>query len=687
MSKRLELTEELRRRALAAADEQATPWAGLHEMLSPEATQRLVHELRVHHIELEMQNDELQRAQQALDAARARYFSLYELAPVGYCTLSESGLIREANLCAATLLGVSREALANQPILSFIQSEDRDVFHLHRRRLIASGQPQVCELRIHRPSDTSLWVRLESSIACEPDGVTVLRVVLSDISERKRAETVLQASEEQYRCLAEDMPIFVATFVADGTLTYVNEAMAALLGKHREQLIGRRIFNFISGDNRALLREHLAVLTPEQPIATCEQTYLTPAGTNASNQWTCRAFFDAAGRAVRFQAVGRDITERQAIESELIAARRAAERANRAKSSFLAAASHDLRQPLQAISLFNDALFRSGLNTDQQKISEYLTQSICSLGELLGALLDISRLDAGIVTVSPEPIEVEPFFSRMALELSPVAAGKNLRFMLFVPRQEMTISADRKLLMSLLGNLIGNAIKYAGQGGILVAVRRRARRALIQVWDTGVGIAPEYLSHIFDEYFQIQNSERDRTKGLGLGLAIAKRQARLLGTDVTCRSRAGRGSVFEFWLPLADGIRKKKTGSLAECCAASDGAGQHVVVVEDDGLVLGAIKVSLESIGMRVSTYASAEQALSDPNVTDADIFISDFRLPGATGVEFLAAIRQRSTKPFKAVILTGDTSRERIAESKRSGWPVLFKPIKLSTLLSAIGA
>ena len=687
MNLRLELTKDLLRRAEAIADGQVDPVTGPHESLSPEAARQLVHELRLQHLELEMQNDELQRAQQALDAERARYFALYELAPVGYCTLSESGLVREANLCAATLLGAPREVLANQPMLNFIANEDRDIFYLHRRQLIASGQPQVCELRMHRPDETSLWVRLESTVACEFDGVMVLRVVLSDISERKRAEAVLQASEELYRGLAEDMPIFVATFVADGTLTYVNQAMSTLLGRRREQLIGRNILDFVAGANRATVSERLALLTPQQPLTTYEQNYRMPTGAQASNQWTCRAFFDTLGKVVRFQTVGRDTTERQTIENELIAAKRAAEHANRSKSSFLAAASHDLRQPLQAISLFNDALLRSGLNADQKKISEYLTQSIQSLGELLGALLDISRLDAGIVKVNPEPIAVEPFFLRMVAELSPMVAGKNLRFMLFFPRREMTLVSDPKLLMSLLGNLIGNAIKYTAQGGILVAVRGRDSSALIQVWDTGIGIAPEHLSHIFDEYFQIQNAERDRTKGLGLGLAIAKRQARLLGTDVVCRSRAGRGSVFEFCLPQAATQRKKETGPPRKRRAERTRVERHVVVVEDDGLVLRAIKVSLESIGMRVSTYSSAELALSNPDIADADVFISDFRLPGATGVEFLAAIRQRSTKPFKAVILTGDTSRERIAESKRSGWPVLFKPVKFAALLSAIAA
>ena len=681
----LKPTEELHRRARTVADSNMAQPPGPLEVLSPEAARSMVHELRVHHIELEMQNEELQRAQLALDSARARYFALYDLAPVGYCTLSESGLVREANLCAVTLLGVSREALVNQPILNLIEREDRDIFYLHRKQLLANGEPQVCELRLLQPGGTALWVRLESTIAHESDGVMVLRVVFIDISQRKRAEAVLQASEEQYRCLAEDMPMFVATFVADGTLSYVNQALSSMLGTSREQMIGRKIFDFMSVDNALRARARMLSLTPAQPIVTYEQTYLRPDGANASNQWTCRAFFDAAGGAVRFQAAGRDITDRKAIETELIAAKRAAERANRAKSSFLAAASHDLRQPLQAISLFSDALLRSGLNTEQKKISDYLTQSIHSLGELLGALLDISRLDAGIVTACPEVIEVEPFFSRMTAELSPMASARNLRFMLFCPRRGMNILTDRKLLMSLLGNLIGNAIKYTRQGGILVAVRQRGNKAAIQVWDTGIGIAPVHQGHIFDEYFQIQNAERDRSKGLGLGLAIARRQARLLGTDVVCQSRPGRGSVFEFSLPLAGSERNRDARPPRKVRAARDRVKRHAVVVEDDALVVSAIKVSLESIGMRVSAYGSAEQALSSPDISDADVFISDFRLPGLNGVQFLAAIRQHSTKPFKAVILTGDTSRERIAESELSGWPVLFKPIKLATLLSAI--
>jgi signal transduction histidine kinase len=239
-----------------------------------------------------------------------------------------------------------------------------------------------------------------------------------------------------------------------------------------------------------------------------------------------------------------------AANLELLLAKEDAEAATLAKSRFLAAASHDLRQPIQAIKLFKEALNRTALNDEQQRISKLLARSIQSLGELLNALLDISRLDAGAVTPAPEVITIHALFSHIDEEFSIIAAAKSLRFKLYFPLGEMNLFIDRKLLQSLLRNLIGNAIKYTAQGGVLVAIRRRGQQVVIQVWDTGIGIAPEHMGMIYDEYFQVANPERDQAKGLGLGLAIARRLANLLKTEIVCRSRPGRGSVFEFSLPL-----------------------------------------------------------------------------------------------------------------------------------------
>ena len=189
----------LRQQAEEVAREEAAPSPQGLEPLSPEETRRTLHELRVHQIELEVQNEELRRAQAELDAARARYFDLYDLAPVGYCTVSEEGLILEANLTAATLLGVARGALGKRPLNRFILKEDEDIYYLRRKELFETAAPQACELRMVKTDGTQFWARLESTAARDEGGAPVLRVVLSDITDRKRAEATLQEKVEELR--------------------------------------------------------------------------------------------------------------------------------------------------------------------------------------------------------------------------------------------------------------------------------------------------------------------------------------------------------------------------------------------------------------------------------------------------------------------------------------------------------
>jgi signal transduction histidine kinase len=268
----------------------------------------------------------------------------------------------------------------------------------------------------------------------------------------------------------------------------------------------------------------------------------------------------------------RDLAERQLIEHRdnlerlieertrsLREAQEEAQRLNRAKSEFLAAASHDLRQPLQAIRLFHAALSATRLDEQQRRMTDYLSLSLNALGDLLNALLDISKLDAGLIKVIPEAVAVERIFEKIDAEFSSLARQKGLRFKYFFPQSLTPLHTDSQLLLSMLRNLIGNALKYTERGGVLVTVRQRGNQALVQVWDTGMGIAPEYHERIFDEYFQIGNKERDRAKGVGLGLSIVRRLSRLLGTEVRCRSRLGARQRLR--LHGAAGGRKQRSAS------------------------------------------------------------------------------------------------------------------------------
>jgi CheY-like chemotaxis protein len=245
--------------------------------------------------------------------------------------------------------------------------------------------------------------------------------------------------------------------------------------------------------------------------------------------------------------------------------------------------------------------------------------------------------------------------------------------------------ADRKLTSTLLGNLISNAIKYTEHGNVLVAARRRGGSALIQVWDTGIGIAAEHEEDIFEEYLQLGNPERDRTRGLGLGLAIVKRLAHLMNTDVTVRSQLGRGSVFEFSLPVTQTfINSTKNEPMPSSSYRRNLGIRRVIVVEDDVMVSTGLVLLFESLGMSVVTFSSATAALQSASTLgeDTDFYLTDLRLPDLSGLEFLQTLQKRLGRSVKAAILTGDTSPERIEIIKSSPWPVLFKPVEPEQLL-----
>lgn len=358
----------------------------------------------------------------------------------------------------------------------------------------------------------------------------------------------------------------------------------------------------------------------------------------------------------------------------------------RAKTRFLASASHDLRQPIQAITLFIGALRHSGLQEAQSGLVGRLEAAVEALRGLLDALLDVSKLDAGVITPVCAPFSLTRLMEEITLDLSPLALDKGLRFKLFCPQREIVLDSDPQLLKMVLRNLIANAINYTERGGLLFAARLRQGKVSIQVWDTGIGISDSERLKIFEEFYQVANPQRDRAKGLGLGLSIVKRILALLKLPITCRSRLGRGTVFEIVAPVvaAADLAEPERGH-PEPVDPAIFAGKTFVVVEDDQLAASGLICSLQSIGAEVLAYASAEIALADSErVYEGDFYISDFRLPGTvSGIDFLNDVRLRRAAP--CVLVTGDTSTEFIEAAHRSGLPVLFKPVALDALLSTL--
>jgi len=372
------------------------------------------------------------------------------------------------------------------------------------------------------------------------------------------------------------------------------------------------------------------------------------------------------------------------LEAKVSERTRQLEEKDREKTRFLAAASHDLRQPIQAATLLIDHLKHSRLDDGQRRSVDYLDLSVRSVRELLDALLDVSRLDAGAVSPRLATFGVGRLCESIEAEFTTQALAKGLRLRCRFPRPDITVTSDYQLVTTILRNLVSNAVRYTERGGILIGARRRGGEAVLQVWDSGIGIHERDLGYIYEEFFQVGNPQRDRSKGFGLGLAIARRLADLLGCRLTCRSRFGRGTLFELALPRAGEGGEAPAPQVSP--ARQLPAGKRFVIVEDDPLVAESMARLLEAGGNRVSIYASAEQALADEGIAGADRYISDHWLPGAMdGIEFLDAIRARAGHDVSGILVTGDTSPEFIERARRSGWPVLFKPVDPALLLDAL--
>jgi signal transduction histidine kinase/ActR/RegA family two-component response regulator len=355
--------------------------------------------------------------------------------------------------------------------------------------------------------------------------------------------------------------------------------------------------------------------------------------------------------------------------------------ANRAKSRFLAAASHDLRQPMHALGLFVTQLNNRIKDPENRHLTGRIEAAVTALQGLLDALLDVSRLDAGVVTANFTDFQVSTVLDRIETAFAPDATDRDLH--LRVKHCRLPVHSDPVLLERILINLVANALRYTETGGILVGCRRRGERVRIEVWDSGVGIAPEHQQAIFQEFYQIGNPERDRTKGLGLGLSIAARLARLLGGRIDVRSHPGRGSVFAVEVPRA--AARPETSPVQTTAGVEELLKDaRVLVVDDDALVREALAGLMTQWGCRAMTAANGDQALEQAaqSARPPDAVLCDYRLPGEeTGSTVIRRLRERFGPALPAALITGDTAPETLREAKESGIPLLHKPVQPARL------
>lgn len=592
------------------------------------------------------------------------------------------GMIRVANERAEELFGYEPGELVGEPIETLIPQgqrkhhrELRDSYHSAPR-----ARPLVAGLDLHGQRKNGETFRVE--IALNPIETNDGLVVTSTVREIAEADD----SEAYFRQLLESAPDAIIIIDDQGKIAIANAQAEQMFGYGRQDMLGQPI--------EMLLPERLHEGHRSHRRTFAENPRLRPMGLGfdllARRQDASEFPVEISLSPVQSSAgsfvstVIRDVTERKRMQDEIIAARQEAERANKANSAFLAAASHDLRQPVQALSLLNGALRRTVKDERALEMVDYQQHSLTAMTNLLNSLLDISRLDAGAVTPELEDFPIQRLIDRLSDEFARQAQQVGLEFT--SSSCAAVINSDPNLLAEIIQNFVTNGIRYTDKGSVRLECSESDGQCLIEVTDTGIGIDEDQLEEIFLEFHQCKAPGASK-EGFGLGLAIVKRLSDLLGLTILVTSDPGKGSCFSVSIPVVSGASASDESDTSADPGVHETASGLVILIEDDINVANAWGLLLEAEGYSVATAASAPEARALIKHLDEtpELLISDYHLlDGSTGVEAVSAIREFFDEHIPAFIVSGDTSKVVKEARLLDNCTLMCKPIDTNRLLAA---
>lgn len=473
-----------------------------------------------------------------------------------------------------------------------------------------------------------------------------------------------------------------------GTILFASRRITALCGYLPEEIVGQGIECLLPErfrQNHLAHRRNYARNAHPRPMGVDLDLYaLHKDGTELPVEISLSPIRD--GDRLLVAAALRDVTERKRIQTELMQAREAADRANLAKSRFLATASHDLRQPLQTLSLLNGTLRRVVRDQIAGEAVAQQGHAIEAMSRLTNALLDISKLESGAIRPDPADFAVAALFEEMRSEFASVAASKGLE--LRVETAVPSAHSDPSLVGRILRNLLSNAIKYTQRGWVRLRAVPCQAGVRLEVADSGIGISADHLPYIYDEFYQVGVASNTSREGYGLGLSIVHRLVRLLGLKLDVQSEVGRGSTFALEMPAGASDAKRMT-PVPGGAAGHEGrhASARILLVDDDAGVRNATAMLLRVEGYAVvcaASLAEVKQALrEDPRV---DVVIADYHLQkGETGIDIIAAARDVVGESLGAVLVSGDTSSTLRDLKATDRLRIASKPINADELLSII--
>jgi len=494
-------------------------------------------------------------------------------------------------------------------------------------------------------------------------------------------------SSELVRSVLDSAPDAMIIIDGSGTILFANRQVTALFGYPAAEVVGAQVELLLPERFRARHHAHREGYTRNvrvRPMGMGLDLFgMRKDGTEFPVEISLSPIHEG-GESIVAAAI-RDVTERKLVEQAVRDARREAEHATLAKSRFLATASHDLRQPLQTLGLLNGALRRMTRDPECLEVLGEQEQAIDAMSRLLSALLDISKLESGVIKIEPTDFELAPVFDLLRRDFTGLAASKGIRLAVDSPLE--CTHSDPALIGQVLRNLLSNAVKYTQQGSVELRCERRGALLCIEVRDTGVGIPRDQQGLIFDEFYQVGVSPNSSRDGYGLGLSIVRRISQLLNLDIQVNSAPGKGSVFSFELPVAQSADREFDRSGADTGpGALAGPARRILLVEDEPGVRNAMRMLLRIEGYEVVPVAGADEAIARMERERFDLLITDYHLEGGrTGSQVIEAARARLGAEFNAVLVTGDTSSAIRAMQSDPHLRITSKPINSDELLELV--
>jgi len=592
------------------------------------------------------------------------------------------GTILYINREAENLFGYAPEEVVGQPVEILMPDEFRKQHEKYRKayRKAPRARPMLSGLDLYgRRKDGS---EFRAEIALTPIKTKEGILVASTVREVNAADE----SDAYFRTMLESAPDAMIIVDDRGKVAIVNARAEDMFGYGRDELLGHRVEMLLPErlrvDHKASRRTFTAAPEVRPMGPGLDLVGLRKDGSEFPVEISLSPVMTSSGAFV--SSVIRDVTVRKRMEKEIIAARQAAERAQKANTAFLAAASHDLRQPVQALSLLNGALRRTVKDDRALEMIDHQEHSLTAMTNLLNSLLDISRLDAGVVTPEFEDFPMQRLIDRLSAEFGRQASHKGLEF--HSEPCAATVRSDPNLLSEIIQNLVQNAIRYTDNGSIQMTCDCRGDVCRLEITDTGIGIEEDQLDKIFQEFHQAKAPGASK-EGFGLGLAIVRRLADLLRHDISVESTSGKGSSFAVSMPVVRSKRHAANDESAETPGDATAGAGVIVLIEDDVNVANAWGLLLEAEGYLVATAASAPEANAILKHLDTvpSLLISDFHLlDGSTGVEAVSGIREFYDENIPAFIVSGDTSKVVKEARPLDNCTLMSKPVNTARLLAA---